>query len=197
MKIIKLGFILLIVTSLAAASLALVYKKTSVEIEKATKEKIFKLQKEIMPLAASFEKENEYTTLALDEEGNAIGKIILSKPKGYAGAIEMLVGIDFKNKITKMKIVKQSETPGLGAKITKPEFLAQFENKTKDQLKLKKDSSSGTIDAITGATISSRAIIKGIKDAVELSNTESYKTDTPDRYETLRIEDEKGGRSEK
>jgi electron transport complex protein RnfG len=66
--------------------------------------------------------------------------------------------------------LSQQETPGLGARIVevrpggeKPWFTSQFEGKSGDELRLKKD--GGGIDAITGATISSRAVAGGVYNA--------------------------------
>ena len=73
--------------------------------------------------------------------------------------------------IKAIRITSQNETPGLGTKVEGTKFTDQFMNKTLKQVLLKKDSNKGTIDALTGATISSRAV----SEAVQKSITEFLK----------------------
>ncbi|MBN1622633.1 MAG: RnfABCDGE type electron transport complex subunit G [Endomicrobiales bacterium] len=180
MKIIKLGLILLIVTVLSATSLSLVYLQTADRILEVKKEKVYKLQKEILPLAESFEDIDEGTVkVGYDGDKNEVGRIISVSPKGYAGNIEMLVGIDNEDRITMIKIVKQSETPGLGSQVSKSDFLGQFKNKNLAGVFLRRESTDGEIDAITGATISSRAVAKGAQQAIQ-KNIKAKKSAEPD-----------------
>ena len=74
---------------------------------------------------------------------------------GFGGTIKILIGVDNSKKITGTKILEHLETPGLGERITEDEFLEQFVNKP---ITLQ----ANEIDAITGATISSTAIIDTI-----------------------------------
>lgn len=83
-----------------------------------------------------------------------------------------MVGIDTVGTIKKIKIISQKETPGLGALAEesgpfdgKKWSTQQFVNKTVENLKVDKD--GGTIVSITGATITSRAITKSIKDKMQ------------------------------
>jgi electron transport complex protein RnfG len=64
-----------------------------------------------------------------------------------------------------IRVLKQKETPGLGTRVTEEEFLHQFKDLSKDvfPVSLKKD--NGTIDAITAATISSRAFLDALNKA--------------------------------
>ncbi len=94
----------------------------------------------------------------------AIGYTIPAIGEGYSGDIRMLVGIDNKGKITGIEVLSQAETPGLGARCieikhreNKPWFLEQFIGKSADSLQLK------GIETITGATITSEAIVDGIR----------------------------------
>jgi electron transport complex protein RnfG len=91
------------------------------------------------------------------------GKAVSVSPRGYSGPINMLVGVDRLGKLIGIMILNQTETPGLGANVSRPIFLNQFIGKTdKDPIEPKID-----IDAITGATISSRAVCSGVKQALE------------------------------
>lgn len=95
--------------------------------------------------------------------------------KGYGGPIEIVVGMDpTGEKIAGVRIKSHSETPGLGANATQikygeiePWFLAQFEGLRPEEVRLKKDDPEGAIDAITAATITSRAITDCIREEAE------------------------------
>ena len=65
-----------------------------------------------------------------------------------------------------MQVLSHTETAGLGAKITTAAWTGQFKGKTRDQVVLKKDDAAGAIDAISAATISSRAVTRAIHDAM-------------------------------
>ncbi len=166
-EIIKGIIVLVIITSLSGYLLANVYNKTKPEIEKQEKVEKERINKEIFPEGKNFVegklKENIYYDV-YDENGKLIGKIFEIKTLGYGGYIYLAVGIDNELKIKGVKVIKHSETPGLGSKITKKEFLEQFNEKTVDQIYLKP---KGEIDAITGATISSKAIVEGIRKLIE------------------------------
>lgn len=167
MNIFRLGLILLFWASISGASLAFVFLKTEKLIEKTKEEKIFRLQKEFLTFADKFKEINGGDIkIGYDKQGRELGAIVLVEEKGYSGVIEMLVGIDVSGKIVGVRIIKETETPGLGKKISGKEFLMQFYGKNKGGIELKKDNPNGNIDAITGATISSRAVKKGIEKAL-------------------------------
>jgi len=91
---------------------------------------------------------------------------------GYQGQIKMLVGVtaDF-TRFTGMSVLEQVETPGLGAKIAEKSFELQFKNlATKppiEYIKGKALEKANEIEAITGATISSRSVVNIINKTVE------------------------------
>ena len=86
-------------------------------------------------------------------------------PKGYGGEIELTVGISFEGKVTGLTVGTNSETPGLGAKAQSDKnWITQFAGQPADgSLAVSKD--GGTINAITGATITSRAVTDGVNTA--------------------------------
>jgi len=166
----KLGFVLTVICVIAAGSLAKVYDVTSVIIKKNEKEMDEKKRKEIIPDAVGFEErqvDGKTIYTGRDAEGKAIGSIFKIAPRGYAGPINAMIGVGDGGKILAVSITKldQTETPGLGTKITGPKFRDQFKGKEDNDLKLKKD--GGTIDAITAATISSRAVANGVYEGIE------------------------------
>ncbi len=95
--------------------------------------------------------------------------------KGYGGPIEIVIAMDpTGEKIAGVRIKSHSETPGLGANATQirygdiePWFLAQFEGLRPEQVRLKKDDPNGAIDAITAATITSRAVTNCVREEAE------------------------------
>lgn len=159
----KLGIILMIVTLIASIALALTNRYTTpqIEIQKelAVKESLNKVIK-----ADSFSEKDGYYE-AYDKDRKLIGRVLKVEAPGYSSIINALVGIDLYNKVTGIDVVSQQETPGLGANIEKDSFLKQFIGKTKEDLRIEKD--GGKIDAITGATISSRAITDGVRGMIE------------------------------
>lgn len=106
---------------------------------------------------------------AVDSSGILTGIVFRVFPQGYGGPIPITVGLDLNGKITGVRIASAAEglkeTPGLGVKITEPEFKDQFIDKCAPEAQLKSD--GGEIDAITAATISSRAVCNGVKKGIE------------------------------
>ncbi len=171
-EIITYGLILMIICAIAAGALAYVYNQTQrfILIQKE-KEKLQALQ-EILPLAKHFDKINNIPKskdklvkiIGIYEGRNNnqnVGKVFELSIRGYSSDINLLVGLDDSRKITKVKIISQKETPGLGAEITREEFLSQFIGKNSPNIELKKD-----IQPVTGATISSRAVLRAIKEVL-------------------------------
>ena len=100
---------------------------------------------------------------------DASGKIVGYAAKGmdaggYGGDIVLMVGfLADKKTLISYKVLTATETPGLGMKLSTPEFAGQFAGKDGTSLSVKKD--GGEIEAITSATITSRAVCRAIADA--------------------------------
>ncbi|MEN2983487.1 MAG: RnfABCDGE type electron transport complex subunit G [Dictyoglomaceae bacterium] len=175
-EIVLYGVILMIICAIAAGALAYVYIQTQKIIAmQKEKEKLQALQ-EILPLAKHFDnisnvpepKDKMVKIIGIYEGKNnnqKVGKVVELIIRGYSSDINLLVGIDTLGKITKVKIISQQETPGLGAEITKDEFLNQFIGKSSPNMELKKD-----IQPVTGATISSRAVLRAVKEALVIKD---------------------------
>ena len=160
---IKLGITLMIVTLIASLALAITNHYTAPQIETqkglAIKESLNKVI-----TADSFEEKEGYYD-AYDKDKGLIGRVLKVEAPGYSSIIQALVGINLENEIMGIDIVSHQETPGLGASIEKESFLKQFISKGKEELKIKKD--DGEIDAVTGATISSRAVTDAVRKMME------------------------------
>jgi electron transport complex protein RnfG len=103
-------------------------------------------------------------------EGKMIGHVIKADGQGYADKIELLVGLDAQGKrITGLFVLAQKETPGLGAKILEDAWRGQFKEKsTEKHLSVVKGGGAkeDQIDAISGATISSKSVTGIVNTAV-------------------------------
>ncbi len=84
---------------------------------------------------------------------------------GFSGNITMMAGFKTDGTIINITVLKHKETPGLGTKMTEPEFKDQFMNKNPREFSLVVDKDGGPVDAITAATISSRAFCDAIQRA--------------------------------
>ncbi len=172
---------LTLVVFISVLALTLTNVITEERIEIAKREAIKKMLGALFPEMADFvydETTGLYTLLAegdftSDPETGAVtilpgaepvGLAFMAKGAGYGGKIGILVGLETDRSARGIRIISQQETPGLGAKITKLDFLDQFAGKRAEEIALARD--GGKIDAITGATISSRAVVEGVATAI-------------------------------
>ncbi len=166
---IKMSLILGLICILAAGSLAYVYSITKPKIEQYKREALLDSLKLVIPGAVKFDEtiaDKKWT--GYDSNGTAVGVAIKTMATGYGGPIQILFGMNNEKKITKIIIIDQNETPGLGTKIKTEGFLNQYEGKSQDEVVLKKDDpQNGQIDAITAATISSRAVTNAINKSMQ------------------------------
>jgi electron transport complex protein RnfG len=95
-------------------------------------------------------------------QDKTIGYAFIANGKGYGGTISILVGLQDTSTLKGISIISQSETAGLGSRITLPKFTSQFAGKNINDINLK--SAGGQIDAITGSTISSKGVVNAVRD---------------------------------
>ena len=185
--VIKLALILFVITFVATLALTLCNHLTKDKIALLAAENAEKAKQEVIS-GASFEeikfKESDFTDYNVkgifkaEKDGEFAGYCINVSPTGFGGGIDMFVGIspDMKT-LTGIKIISMSETPGLGAKAQEESFSGQFKNGKKYPLSVVKnspDASENEIDAISGATITSDAVVKGVNQVVDHFNA-NYK----------------------
>ncbi len=103
------------------------------------------------------------------KDGKVLAVVLPSESKGYGGAIKLLVAVTPDGKVHDFKVLGHNETPGLGDGIKKPKFKDQFPGKSSTQLNVVKQpvADGSAVEAITGATISSRALTAAVREAVE------------------------------
>ncbi|MBA5850299.1 RnfABCDGE type electron transport complex subunit G [Clostridium sp. cel8] len=128
--------------------------------------------KELIKNADDFKPVSGKTDWYSAQKGSkTIGYIVPSESKGYGGKITLLVAVSQDGKVIDFSVVSHNETPGLGANASEPSFKDQFAGKSSNNLKVTKDKSDkDDIQAMTGATITSRAVTKGVKAAVDEVN---------------------------
>ena len=147
----------------SALLLSMVYGQTQPRIienrEKALEEAIYMAQpkaKQVDALGVQEGLIQEAYELS-DDSGSQVGYAVLIEFNGFQGAIRTVYGLDNDFKITGVRVLEHTETPGLGSKIAGDEFLNQFKGDTPGDV---------SVDAITGATISSKALIDAVKESL-------------------------------
>ena len=171
-EILKIGFILFGITAVSAFLLAVVNSATKPIIAKNQLKKTYESMETVMPEAKSFEPvdtNDAEAYKAYGETGEVIGVCVVTTSNGYGGEIKVLAGVDLEKQVTGIDILAHSETPGLGANATKPEFKNQFAGKTKDIAVSKKEPKENEIQAMSGATISSKAVTEAVNFALEIA----------------------------
>ena len=83
--------------------------------------------------------------------------------KGYGGNIRLMVGLNPDRTVISYQVLAAAETPGLGSNLTTPAFIARFKDQPAANVKVTKD--GGQIEALTSATITSRAVCDAVADA--------------------------------
>ncbi len=105
---------------------------------------------------------------AAEKAGKTIAYVVPTESKGYGGTIKMLVAVNLDGAVIDYNILSSNETPGLGDNAAKEPFKSEFKGKQAENLTVVKDpSNKENIQAMTGATISSKAVTKAVKEAVE------------------------------
>ena len=173
-EIVALGGILLIITVIVAGILGAV---DGITADKIADIKVQKTQEAMQGIIAggSFEATDFSDDTGLIQEvytatvnGEYAGMCFKVSPNGFSGAIGIIVGISPENQVLGIKIVSSSETSGLGSRADEEEWRGQFVGKT-GPLTVQKNVATGENDivAISGATITSRAVTLGVQAALD------------------------------
>lgn len=174
-KALHLGGTLFAVTAVTGILLGLVENVTSKAILQAEIEARNEAYRLVMPAGKTFDevdaKADDFVTgvMKASDESGVVGWCLNVSSKGYGGQIGFVVGITKDGAVKAINILTHSETPGLGAKSTEPEFYGQFTDKSSLPLKVVKGPASNPdeISAISGATITSNAVTDGVNGAVK------------------------------
>ncbi len=176
----KLGLFLLLIAGIAGLGIAYVHQLTAPLIEEQLVNEKANSLLAVYPEGEVIKDETEkYFNSNVDpvlkelnvvyENNNMIGVIYLVEPSGYNGAIQLMAGFDLATqKITGIKVLSQSETPGLGANAEESFFTERFQGKSiENPLEIVKQEPVGDnqVLAITSATITSKAVASGVNAA--------------------------------
>lgn len=168
---------LLLISAVMAAALGFVYGVTKGPIADVIKKKEIQAVRDVLP---AFDNDPTKDVKTIDglsfylatKGGQTVGCAVKTyTTKGYSGRFDLMVGFKPDGSINKIVVLEQKETPGLGSKMKEAKFQDPFialniGTLPGQLLKVKKD--GGTIDAISAATITSRAFCDGIQKAYDL-----------------------------
>ncbi len=183
-KIMKNTLILAVITLVAGVGLGFVYEITKEPIAKAQEKAKKEAWQAVFPEAglndfqpaeldgaAASDAVKELGINATVDEVCTVGEdgyvITATAKEGYGGDIKITVGITADGTVNGVSILDISETAGLGMKAKEPSFYGQYEGKQAEKFVVSKDGGSGEpIDALSGATITSRAVTDAVNAAL-------------------------------
>jgi electron transport complex protein RnfG len=171
--------VLLVVTLVSATSLGYVYELTKAPIELAKLNKKIQAIKQVVPAFDNDPNKDMYklrtddSTVTLEAypaklQDSLVGTAVKTfTTNGFSGEVWLMAGFAPDGSIIDISVLEHKETPGLGTKMDDPDFKKQFKSQNPQAFKLRVKKDGGDVDAITAATISSRAFC----DAVERAHT--------------------------
>lgn len=184
----RLVIILAVISAVAGGALALVNSFTEPKIKAYQAQAEANAYRRALPEADSFSelpdllekvKNNPATSNITDlkaglNNGTVVGWVCKVLATGFNGNIVMLVGISKSGALGEVVILEQKETPGLGTKVTDSEFIEQpaIKNATPGEI-LKVNKDNGKVQAVAGATISSRAVVRGINEVLNFYQSQT------------------------
>ena len=169
---IVLSLVLFIISVVVAGLLSFTNSVTKDKIAENVKIQQDQAKQEVCPYADEFRdlefSDGNVKALYCAMKGEELqGWCVNVTPSGYGGAIDMMVGVTKDYKVSGVKVISNSETAGLGAKCTDQSFREQFNGKSNNVKVIKNGTpKDDEIVAITGATITSKAVTSGVNDAV-------------------------------
>lgn len=157
--ILRLTLTLLLITAVVAGLLGLVNYLTEDKIDELTRRKANNAMQEVLPAQRydAIDYKMDGVTEAYRADNG--GYVVRVEENGFGGAIDMMVGVGLDGKVCGVSIISHSETASLGANCVREDFRGQYIG-ADGELKVNKD--GGTIDALTGATVTSRAVTAGV-----------------------------------
>ncbi len=175
-SLIKLVVVLTAIALVAGLALTGVYALTKGPIELSQKEKKDKALHDVLPgffgniadTVINIDGEDVTVHKAINADGSLFGVGVETfTKKAFAGRFDLMVGFDDEGVILNTEVIKAGETPGLGDKInkSKSDFAKQFNGQDPAEYKLQVSKDGGDVDAITAATISSRAYCDAVQRA--------------------------------
>lgn len=175
-SLIKLVVVLTAIALVAGLALTGVYALTKDPIELSQKQKKDNALHDVLPgfsgniadTVINIDGEDITVHKAINADGSLFGVGVETfTKKAFAGRFDLMVGFDDEGVILNTEVIKAGETPGLGDKInkSKSDFANQFNGQDPAEYKLQVSKDGGDVDAITAATISSRAYCDAVQRA--------------------------------
>lgn len=172
----SLIIVMLVVSLISATFLSIVHHITKKPIQEAQNKMIADSIREVVttefdnnPYAEKInvKRGKERFTLYPARKDGYVTSIVMKSfsNKGYGGRMDILVSFLLDGTIGGYKVMMHKETPGLGSKVNEPSFRKNIIGKNPADGKFKVRQDGGEVDAITGATITSRALIDAIQKA--------------------------------
>ncbi len=164
---------LVLISAIMSLALGFVYLKTKGPIEQADAKKVSDAISAVVPQFDNDPVNDKVIVEDVDIYPAKVGDSIVGYAvktytnKGFSGYIGIMIGISPAGAIQNISILSQKETPGLGSKMIEAKFKNQFTGKSADSFKFKVKKDGGDVDAITAATISSRAFCDAINRAYD------------------------------
>lgn len=184
---IKPTLVLFVICLIVGAAMAFTNYATAGKIEQRIAQDAENARKAVLPDADGFAKmdmdkirtasgDTGYDAIkeayAAKKGDSIIGYVFLAIPEGYGGEISIMVGIDGQGYVSGVEIGDNKETPGLGSKAKDQEFKGQFYQKKYDTINVvkRKAEKGDEVQAISGATITSKAVSLGVQQASQLAD---------------------------
>ena len=168
-KIYKPIAVLSVICVVITGALALTNDVTAPIIEEATRVAQENARKELLPDAEGFTKVEGIEVGNVSDvytANNGVGTVVTSSAKGYGGTMTVMVGFHADGTIRQIKVTEQAETKGIGSKVADtPSYWKQYEGLKAELLVL-----NGDVDAQSGATVSSKALLAAVNSAIEAYN---------------------------
>ncbi|MGI5865277.1 MAG: RnfABCDGE type electron transport complex subunit G, partial [Myxococcales bacterium] len=172
-------FVLTLICAVAAGVLAYIFTMTKEPIAQAREKVTLAAVQTVLPefekladaaaCKAAIAEADAPEMYAAFQGGKLVGAAIqITDPGGFGGDVTFMIGVTADAKVHAIRLLSHKETPGLGTKLAEEKFASQFKGISIPEGGLKVTKDGGTIQAITGATISSRTATRSATRAVEL-----------------------------
>lgn len=170
-----LSIICIVVTLALSSTNMLTENKIATLAEQTQNEAMSKLiEADEYPIQTSSLSSGEIDYNTAVKDGETIGYIFVVDTKGYGGTVSVMTAVNTDGTIAAVEILDASnETPGLGQNVTKQDFFTQFTNLTDNITVIKggtANADNNEINAVTGATISSKAVTKAVNEALSYAS---------------------------
>lgn len=176
-SLIKPVCVLFLTAALMAALLSGTNMFTKQKISAISQKNELEAVKRVIP-AKNYEKaqmqlnQKTYTYFTAISDGSVIGYAFSVSSDGYGGTVSAVTGIDNSGEITAVEVTDVSgETPGLGQNAKNAQFESQFNKKSGSLSVVKSNPNNQQVQAVTGATITSKAVTNAVNTALELFNS--------------------------